>query len=66
MNAKKWINTNDLHLNLKRLTPAKHEDFENVVCIWIQEKSFKIATIMRDTTRKQAKSLWLENEHHRF
>ena len=37
MNAKKWINTNDLHSDVKRLKTVKHEDLEDALYTWMQQ-----------------------------
>ena len=51
MNAKKCINTKDLHSNVKRLKTAKHKNLKHALCIWIQQINAKNATI---------------NKHHRL
>ena len=37
MNAEKWINTNYLYSNVKRLKTAKHEDLEDLLYTRIQQ-----------------------------
>ena len=54
MNAEKWINTNDLHSNVKRIKTTKLEDLEDALYIWIKQMIAKNATITRDIIRKLA------------